>query len=202
MPASARYFWRRIGSALAMVWDQWAANLPRLQARPDLTACVGSTAAASSKGLMPGSAPASAYNKDNPFGAKIIENRLLSKPGSGKETRHFVVDITGSGMTYKAGDSLGVLASNRPSEIDEILRHLDATGDEAVEPVALRGTTSISLRAALTHKLSLAKPTRHFVEVLAAAATEPAEKAKLLGLLTPESKELLTGFLEARECVD
>ena len=38
---------------------------------------------------------ASVHNKDNPFPAKVSENRLLSKPGAGKETRHFVIDLEG-----------------------------------------------------------------------------------------------------------
>ena len=55
---------------------------------------------------------------------------MLNKPGSAKETRHFVVDLTGSGMHYKAGDSLGVFPSNRASEVEEILRRLGATADQ------------------------------------------------------------------------
>ena len=67
-------------------------------------------------------APTSAFNKDHPFPAHLTENRLLNKPGSHKETRHLVVDIAGSGLTYKVGDSLGVFPTNRPSEVDEILQ--------------------------------------------------------------------------------
>jgi len=69
----------------------------------------------------PGEASTSAYSKDRPFPARLSENRLLNKPGSAKETRHFVVDLRGSGLHYKAGDSLGVFAANRTSEVKEIL---------------------------------------------------------------------------------
>ncbi len=150
------------------------------------------------------SAPAdvSAYTKDNPFPAKITENRMLNKPGSAKETRHFVVSIAGSGLHYKAGDSLGVFATSRPSEVDELLRLLGATGDELVSPVMLKLPAPISLREALSSRLALASPTTKIVSTLAAKATEPAEKAKLTGLLTPESKEVLTAFLDEREYVD
>ena len=58
----------------------------------------------------------SAYHKDNPFPARLTENRLLTKPGSAKGTRHFVVNIAGSGLRYKVGDSLGVFAANRVAE--------------------------------------------------------------------------------------
>jgi sulfite reductase (NADPH) flavoprotein alpha-component len=145
---------------------------------------------------------AAAYSKDRPFPARISENRLLNKPGSAKETRHFVVDLRGSGLHYKAGDSLGVFPSNRPGEVEEILQRLGATGSEPVSPALLKLPAPISLREALTDRLALAKPTRKIVETLAAKASNPDEKAKLAGLLAPESKDLLTQFLEAREFVD
>ena len=146
--------------------------------------------------------PASSYSKDRPFSARLTENRLLSKPGSAKETRHFVVDLRGSGLHYKAGDSLGIFPANRPSEVAEILQRLGANGDELVSPPALKLTAPATLRSVLTEKLALSKPTRKFVEALAAKATNADEKAKLAGLLAPESKDMLVSFLEQREFVD
>ncbi len=142
----------------------------------------------------------SAFNKDNPFPAVITENRLLSQPGSAKETRHFAVRIAGSGLSYKAGDSLGVYPTNRSSEVDEILRRLGASGSE---PVLLpKATTAISLREALTSKLALAGPTSKILNTLLAKAADPAEKERLAALLAPESKEKLMAYLEEREFVD
>jgi sulfite reductase (NADPH) flavoprotein alpha-component len=142
----------------------------------------------------------SAYSKDNPFPARVIENRVLNGPGSAKETRHIVVSIAGSGLHYKAGDSLGVFPSNRPQEVDAILAQMRADGDE---PVMLpKAAEPICLREALFSKLALSGPTRRIVETLAAKASDPAEKAKLGGLLVPESKDLLAGWLDEREFVD
>jgi sulfite reductase (NADPH) flavoprotein alpha-component len=145
---------------------------------------------------------ASVYSKDNPFPAKITENRMLNKPGSAKETRHFVVSLTGSGLHYKAGDSLGVFPSNRAEEVNELLRRLGATGEELVSPAMLKLPSPIPLREALASRLALAGLTSKIVGTLAAKATDPNEKAKLTGLLAPESKELLTTFLDDREYVD
>ena len=142
----------------------------------------------------------SAYTKDNPFSALITENRLLTKPGSGKETRHFVVDLTGSGLHYKAGDSLGVYATNRPSEVAELLARLGATGDERV--MLPKAAAPIPLREALTSRVALAGPTRKMVETLAGRATLPPERARLEGLLAPEAKDMLAGYLHEREFVD
>lgn len=145
---------------------------------------------------------ASAYSKDQPFPAKITENRLLNKPGSAKETRHFVVSLAGSGLHYKAGDSLGVFPSNQPSEVAEILQRLGATGDEPVSPAMLKLAAPIPLREALTSRLALSGPTSKIVGTLAAKATNANERAKLAGLLAPESKEVLLTFLDEREFVD
>jgi sulfite reductase (NADPH) flavoprotein alpha-component len=149
------------------------------------------------------SAPAtSLYHKDNPFPARVTENRLLNKPGSHKETRHIVVNIAGSDLHYKVGDSLGVFSSNRTSEVDEILQRLNATGDEPVSPVMLKLPAPISLREALTSRLALAKPTRKIVDTLATKATNEEEKARLATLVAPEGKDQLAGYLEDREYVD
>jgi sulfite reductase (NADPH) flavoprotein alpha-component len=150
------------------------------------------------------SAPAevSVYSKDHPFPAHVTESRMLTKPGSGKETRHFVVSIAGSGLHYKAGDSLGVFPSNRPSEVNELIQRLGATGDEPVSPAMLKLATPITLREALTSRLALSGPTPKIVATLAAKAGNADEKAHLTGLLAPESKEVLASFLDQREFID
>jgi sulfite reductase (NADPH) flavoprotein alpha-component len=152
--------------------------------------------------LMADPAATPAYSKDQPFLAAITENRLLNKPGSSKETRHLVIALTGSGLHYTTGDSLGVFPSNRASEVEEILQRLGATGDELVSPAMLKLPAPIPLREVLSTRLALAKPTRRALEVLAAKATDPGEHAHLAGLLAPESKDVLTAFLFEREFVD
>ncbi|HWA85520.1 MAG TPA: sulfite reductase subunit alpha [Opitutus sp.] len=142
------------------------------------------------------------FSKDRPFPAIITESRLLTKPGSGKETRHFVINLTGSGLRYEAGDSLAIFPTNRAAEVDEILERLGAKEDESVSPAALRLAEPIPLRAALTERLSLAKPLPKFLGWLATKVTAPAEQAKLAGLLAPESKEVFSSYLEQREYVD
>jgi sulfite reductase (NADPH) flavoprotein alpha-component len=145
---------------------------------------------------------ASAFSKDNPFPALLTENRMLTQPGSAKETRHFVVSLAGSGLHYKAGDSLGVFPSNRAEEVAEIIQRLGVTGDELVAPQALKLPAPMPLRDVLTHKVALAGPPRRIIETLAAKATAPAEQVKLTALLAPESKEALVAFLDDREFVD
>jgi sulfite reductase (NADPH) flavoprotein alpha-component len=142
----------------------------------------------------------SAYTKDNPFEGRVTDNRVLNGPGSAKETRHIVVSLAGSGLHYKAGDSLGVFPSNRPSEVDALLAALGASGSE---PVTLpKASAPVPLREALASRLALAGPTRRIVETLASKAQDPHEKAKLDGMLVPESKEVLAAWLGEREFID
>jgi sulfite reductase (NADPH) flavoprotein alpha-component len=142
----------------------------------------------------------SLYTKDHPFPARVTDNRLLNRPGSAKETRHFAVSLLGSGLHYKTGDSLGVYPTNRMEEVEAVLRALRATGDE---PVTLpKSEGAMPLREALHHRLALAGPTRKIVETLHARTTDRDERARLEGLLAPESKEVLANYLEHREFVD
>lgn len=145
---------------------------------------------------------ASTFTKDNPFPSQITENRMLNQAGSAKETRHFVVSLTGSDLHYKAGDSLGVFPTNRECDVEGILTALGASGEELVSPAMLKLAEPITLREALTSRLSLAGPTAKIVQTLANKATDEGEKAKLTGLLVPEAKEVLMSFLAEREYAD
>ena len=144
----------------------------------------------------------SVYSKTNPFSARIVENRILNQPGSAKETRHFVVDINGSGLSYTVGDSLGVFPVNRPAEVAELIEALGASGDELVSPAMLKLDQPISLQEALSHRLALASPTPKLLNALAEKVTDPAEKSKLADLLDPEKKEVLKVWLEQRAYID
>ena len=151
---------------------------------------------------MSAAADAPAYSKEHPFPARVTENRLLNKPGSAKETRHFVVNIAGSGLHYKVGDSLGVYPENRAADVTELLTRLGATGEELVSPAMLKLPAPQPVRSLLTSRLALAGPPRRLIETLAGKATAAEEKARLTGLLLPESKDVLAAFLAEREFVD
>ncbi len=62
------------------------------------------------------------YNRTHPFLAKIKERYPLTQSGSTKSTFHCTLDITGSGLTYKSGDSLGIYAPNDPLFVERILQ--------------------------------------------------------------------------------
>lgn len=149
---------------------------------------------------MSASAQVQSFTKDHPLLTRILENRALSGADSEKDTRHFVVDIAGSGLTYSAGDALGVYPTNRPLEVEEVIERIGASG---WEPVAVqRSSDSLVLREALQQKFSLAGPTRKAVEMFAQRATAAPERARLEGLLAPESAAQLAEFTAERHFVD
>lgn len=59
-----------------------------------------------------------AYGEDNAFNASVIERRRLS--GSSPAAWHICLDLRGSGIVYRAGDTLHVLAPNDPALLDAL----------------------------------------------------------------------------------
>lgn len=150
--------------------------------------------------LLGGVSNPAPYTKDNPLPARMTVNRVLNKDGSAKDVRHLVIDIGGSGLTYRVGGSLGVYASNRPQLVDEIIALLGATGNEPVDVPRL--TAPASLHEALTSRLSLSGPTKRFLEILAGKVQDPANREKLAALLAPGADEARETFLAQREYID
>ena len=68
------------------------------------------------------------FSRTNPFPARMLVNRRLSGPESEKDTRHLELDLTGWGLSFEVGDSVGVYPTNDPDLVDEIIRALGATG--------------------------------------------------------------------------
>ena len=65
--------------------------------------------------------------------ARLKREVNLSKNGSPKDTRHFELDLGGSGMTFEPGDSLAVLPTNCPDLVNDVLTAL-LRGQSGVEP--------------------------------------------------------------------
>ena len=121
---------------------QWFADLMKTLA-PDSTAA----SAAHS-----GETEAVTYSKNNPFQAVLKSNLRLTGDDSAKETRHFEIVLEGSGLDYEVGDALGVVPSNCPDIVAEILTATGLAGDE---PVQLKDGSTTALRQALVNRLDL-----------------------------------------------
>lgn len=72
------------------------------------------------------------YDRDHPFLATLTERYSLCKEGSQKRTLHMVLNIKGSGIRYKVGDSVGICPTNDPQTVAKTLKALKASGSEQV----------------------------------------------------------------------
>lgn len=63
----------------------------------------------------------SKYNKENPLSTELLENYTLNKTGSQKDTRHFVISLKASDLTYLPGDALYVFPENEANLVENLL---------------------------------------------------------------------------------
>lgn len=70
------------------------------------------------------------YDKKNPFTSKILVNKNLNAEESEKSTHHLEFCLKDSGLSYEAGDALGVYPMNCPELAYEILELLPFDGTE------------------------------------------------------------------------
>ncbi len=123
------------------------------------------------------------WNRDNPFPATLLTVRNLNGEGSSKYTSHVEIDLSGSGITYEVGDSLGLLPTNCSELVDETLAALGA--DPTVEVAPPIGAPC-PLRQALIERCCLTEVTDELLELLSAGCTEPAEAERLQAALADE----------------
>lgn len=140
-------------------------------------------------------APAASYSRNHPFPARLLTNRRLNAAESGKDTRHLELSLEGSGLSYEAGDALGVFPMNCPALVADILSALGCDGEEAVKAPA---GGEISLRHALLRHYQVTQPVTALIEALA----DRGQNAELKTLLAPGNKAALEKHLHGREVID
>ena len=137
---------------------------------------------------------AESFGKKNPFPARLLNNVLLNKDGSDKEVRHYEISLDGSGLTYEAGDALGVVPHNCDELVNDLLATLRCTGDEPVKV----GEHAKPLREALIRDYDVTKPS---LELLASVA-KAAPDSVIAPLVAPERRDDLKKWLWGRDVHD
>ena len=130
------------------------------------------TGTGNASGSPASAAPASAYNKANPFPATLLARQKITGRDSEKDVRHIEIDLSGSGLQYRAGDALGVWFENDPAVVDEILAAVSLKGDEPVNA----GGQGKTVREALLHDWEIGLNTPQFVQGYAEISSNPALK--------------------------
>ena len=136
------------------------------------------------------------YSRKKPFPARLLVNRRLTGEDSEKDTRHYEICLKGSGLTYEVGDALGIMPSNSPQLVEEILQALGFDGEEEVDGTA---GNKMPIRLALLREYQIRAPHRDFLDAISKhGATDPYLK----DLLKTEVCTELDKFLWGREIID
>lgn len=132
------------------------------------------------------------HSRDNPFVANVLANQRIVARDSEREVRHIEVSLSGSGLRYVPGDSLGVWPVHSPTQVAQWLETLGLAGDS----VATRAGRSLPLSQWLATELELTRPSRPFVAALAAGDDTLAQ------VLKPEHSTALSNLLREYRPID
>ena len=122
------------------------------------------------------------FSRDRPALATLVDAHPLNRPGSDKDVRHVVLDLSTTDVTYEAGDSLGVFARKNPQLVQAVLDRIGATGEEMV---AFDGE-ALPLRQVLLSKVDIARPSDECLLFLATRAFNGEDALKLQALASGE----------------
>lgn len=136
----------------------------------------------------------SVYSKTNPYAARLVINQKLNAEGAGKDVRWFGFDLGDSGITYEAGDALGVWPTNCPDYVFELLQALQLNAETPV----LVDTQEKPLQQALIRDYEILRPSPEALRFIA----ERSSNTHLAQLLREESKQELQDWLYGRQIAD
>ncbi len=140
------------------------------------------------------------YNRQNPFPASIKDRYHLSKPGSEKNTRHLVLDLGGSGLSYEPGDSIGVFPVHSDELVSRTLNAMKATGNEFVQ---LKTTGElIKFSDFLTKSANISDISPKLLREVFGRQPEGEKKHLLELLLQEDQRESLKKYLAKHEVWD
>jgi sulfite reductase (NADPH) flavoprotein alpha-component len=145
----------------------------------------------------PAKAHTAKYTRNQPYISRVVTNQRLTGPESEKETIHIELELE-EGMTYTPGDAVGIIPTNRESQVEE---NLAALGFNGTERVLDHYKVEISLHEALTSRLGIGKLARGSVNQYAKLCGENVPPA-LKGLLGTENKAVAEEYIWGREFVD
>ena len=134
----------------------------------------------------------SIWNRKNPYPAKVSVNKLLSGPSSGKEIRHYEIDLADSGLTYETGDALNVMPVNDGVLVKKLAERLSVDRD-----IVLEGQEK-SIVDLLTYQYEISTPSRNLI----AAVEAQAKHEKFSHVLKNGDKEALADFLWGKDTLD
>jgi len=133
---------------------------------------------------------------ERPFPARLLTRHLLTsiEESGDKETLHLELDVTPRDEAprlpaFEPGDALGVLASNAPDEVQEVIEILGRSGHEVVQVPHM--SRPCALRVALTDLFDIKNVSKAVLTVLQASATDDKERERLSALMDSDANTYL-----------
>jgi len=139
----------------------------------------------------------SRYSRKNPFLAELTRHDHLTKEGSEKDTRHFVLQLGDSSLTYTPGDSLGAFAHNPPELADEVVALL---GFPANTPIQNTHGQPSTLRETLLKDYTLNRANRKVLAGLAERIPQGEQRNRLMEIV--DNSEVLSEYIHTRDYID
>ena len=132
------------------------------------------------------------YTKQNPYSAELLVSQKITGRDSAKDVRHIEIDLGESGLTYQAGDALGVWFNNSTSLVDELITELGFDDKELI----IVADQSMSIAEALKTTFEITQTSIQFIEFWAIKS----QAISLLNLL--EDKAALREYAANHQVVD
>ncbi|MGG0719620.1 assimilatory sulfite reductase (NADPH) flavoprotein subunit [Robertmurraya massiliosenegalensis] len=138
----------------------------------------------------------STYSRSNPFKAEVLENLNLNGRGSNKETRHIELSLEGSGLSYKPGDSVGILPDNDPQLVKALIQASNWSPDESVT-INKQGDI-LSFKEAITNYYEITVVTKPLLQKI----QEFLQHDRLNDLLEKGNEKKLRSYIDGRDLLD
>lgn len=135
-----------------------------------------------------GGEPVQSYTKERPYTAALSVRQKITSRTAEKDVEHIEIDLSGSGIRYKAGDALGIWPVNAPELVKEILDLNNLSGNEAVK---LADGSETDIQTALSEAADITQNTPAFVRQYA----ELSDNAELKDIADDNAK--LDAYLAA-----
>ena len=132
----------------------------------------------------------SPWNRRSPFGSRVAESRLLSKPGSAKQIYHYEFDLADSGIEYSAGDALAVMPVNDPQLVEAVMGQLGFSPETDAD--------GVSLAERMTRDWEIRTPSKELISLL----VERASSSELADVVRRGDRDALDSWLWGRDVLD
>lgn len=138
--------------------------------------------------LAPRATNGSTYSRTAPFRATLLSSHRLTHQEAAKDTRHVVINLAGSGLTYRPGDALGILPENAPELVNGVCAAFPCNTDEMVTTPS---GASKPFSEALRTEFALTRPRVELLTLLAECTTNSDEAQYLRKVLDEDPDAFL-----------